>query len=179
MVSELLNGPVDDQRTYRWVAGPDSAKAAARSFARGNVRRRRWAIALLWLGAGLVMWSALGDDLDPVARILWGLAYGTVLSACAFGIGTRIGRLLNRRRFAQRLAPGTEITSRFGDTSVELAGPLSRHELAYDGVVHVERIDGWVHLRQLGSPVSVVWPGDLFPDEEIERMRSHVAARDR
>ena len=169
--------PMDDQRIYTWVADAGSAKAAARSFARGNVRRRRWAVVLMWLGAGLVMWSALGDDLAPVARILWALAYGTVLFGCAFGIGTGIGRLLNRRRFAQRLAPGTELTSRFRDTSVELAGPLSRHELFYDGVVGVERIDGWVHLRQVGSPLSVVWPGELFPEDEIERMRSHITAR--
>jgi hypothetical protein len=97
--------------------------------------------------------------------------------AGALAIGHAIGRHLARRRFATRLTPGTELTSRFGPTAVELSGPLSRHELSYDGLVRVERVDGWVHIRQLGSPVSLVWPGELFPDAELERIERLVVDR--
>ncbi|MCY4727315.1 hypothetical protein NYO98_13590 [Nocardioides sp. STR2] len=170
---------MDDTLTYRWVAGPDSARAAARSFSRGTLRRRRPRAVLvgLWLLTGLFMWTSLDADLGPVARILWALAYAAALDACAFGIGTLLGRHLTRRRLATRLGPGTELTSRFGPGTVELAGPLSRHELSYDGLTHVDRVDGWVHLHQLGSPVALVWPGELFPDEELDRMRRRIAER--
>ena len=109
--------------------------------------------------------------------MLWALAYGAVPVACALTIGFLVGRRLTRRRLATRLIPGTELTSRFGPTAVELAGPLSRHELTYDGLVEVDRVDGWVHLRQVGSPVALVWPGELFPDDELERMRTAIAGR--
>jgi hypothetical protein len=177
-----LNDAVDDEKTYTWVAGPDSARAAARSFSRGTLRRRRARVVLtvLWLLAGLFMWTSLEEDLEPLARILWALAYSSVLVICAFTIGTLVGRHLTRRRFATRLGPGTELTSHFGPTTVELTGPLSRHELSYAGLTQVDRIDGWVHLRQLGSPVALVWPGELFPDHELDRMqRAAVAARGR
>jgi hypothetical protein len=174
-----LNAPMDEETTtYRWVAGPGSARAAARSFAIGSLRRRPGLVVALWLLGGLLMWTTLSGDLAPLARVLWALAYGAVLIACALAISHAIGRHLTRRRFATRLAPGTELTSRFGPTAVELSGPLSRHELAYEGLVRVERVDDWVHLHQLGSPVALVWPGELFPDDELARMRSGIAARD-
>ena len=62
---------VDDARTYTWIADAGSAKAAARSFARGNVRRRRWVFLVLWLLAGALMWASLEDGLAPVERVLW------------------------------------------------------------------------------------------------------------
>lgn len=168
---------MDDAVTHRWVASPTSAAEAARSFARGNLRRRRGVFVALWLLAGVLMWASLEDGLGPLARVLWALAYAGVLVACALTIGVLVGRWLTRRRFGARLAPGTELTSRFSPSTVELRGPLARHELSYDGLVHVERVGGWVHIRQVGSPVSLVWPGELFPDEEIERMQAVIAAR--
>ena len=169
----------EETTTYRWVAGPGSARAAARSFTVGSLRRRAGLIVVLWLLGGVFMWTTLSDELAPLARVLWALAYGTVLIACALAVGHAIGRHLTRRRFAKRLTPGVELTSRFGPTAVELSGPLSRHELSYDGLVRVERVDGWVHLHQVGSPVALVWPGELFPDDELERMQHLVADRRR
>lgn len=168
---------MEDAVTHRWVASATSAAEAARSFARGNVRRRRGVFVGLWLLTGVLMWTSLDDGLDPVARVLWALAYAGVLITCALAIGVLVGRHLTRRRFGARLAPGTELTSRFTPSTVELRGPLARHELSYDGLVHVERVDGWVHIRQLGSPVSLVWPGELFPDSDLERMQAVIAAR--
>lgn len=167
---------MDNARTYTWVAGPDSAKAAARSFRIGALRRRRWLFVGLWLLGGVFMWTTLSEDLAPLARVLWALAYGAVLITCTLALAFALNGHLTRRRFAARLTPGTELTSRFGPDAVELRGPLSRHELTYDGLVSVERVDGWVHLRQVGSPVPVVWPGELFPDVEIERTRAAIAA---
>lgn len=168
---------VDDAKTYTWIADAGSAKAAARSFARGNVRRRRWVFLVLWLLAGALMWASLEDGLAPVERVLWALAYAAVLVACALTIGLLIGRRLTRRQLAARLAPGAELTTRFGPSSLELASPLARHELSYDGLVRVERVDGWVHIRQVGSPVSLIWPGELFPADELEQMRAAIEAR--
>lgn len=170
---------MDDARTYTWVADAGSAGAAARSFSRGAVRQPRSRIVLLasLLLAVAIMWAALDDDLGPLPRLLWALVYGAVVVACTLPLGVALGRRLTRRRFAARLAPGTRLTVRFRPTSVELTGPLSRHELSYAGLVHVERVDGWVHIRQLGSPVALVWPGELFPDDELQQMRAAVAAR--
>lgn len=168
---------MDDAVTHRWVASPTSAADAARSFARGNLRRRRAVFVVLWLLTSVPMWTSLDDGLDPVARVLWALAYAGVLVGCALTIGVLVGRHLTRRRFAARLSAGTELTSRFTPSTVELRGPLARHELSYDGLVHVERVDGWVHIRQLGSPVSLVWPGELFPDPDLRRMQDVIAAR--
>ncbi len=168
---------MEDSVTHRWVASPTSAAEAARSFARGNVRRRRGMFGGLWLLTGVPMWTSLDDGLDPVARVLWALAYAGVLVTGALTIGYLVGRHLTRRRLGARLSPGTVLTSRFTPSTVELRGPLARHELSYDGLVHVERVEGWVHIRQLGSPVSLVWPGELFPDADLERMRAVIAAR--
>ncbi len=141
------------------------------------MRRRRWVFVGLWLLFGVIMWPSLSGNLSPLARALWALAYGAVLIALTLAIAFVLDGRLTRRRFAARLSPGTELTSRFGPDAVELRGPLSRHELTYDGLVSVERVDGWVHLRQVGSPVPVVWPGELFPDDELERMRTAIAGR--
>ena len=167
---------MDDARTYTWVAGPGSARAAARSFRIGALRRRRWLFVALWLLCGVFMWTSLGADLSPLARVLWALAEGRCSITCTLGIAFALNGHLTRRRFAARLPPGTELTARFGPDAVELRGPLSRHELTYDGLVSVERVDGWVHIRQVGSPVPVVWPGELFPDAELERTRAGAAA---
>ncbi len=123
------------------------------------------------------MWTSLSEGLSPLARALWALAYGAVLIACTLAIAFALNGHLTHRRFAARLPPGTELTARFGPDAVELRGPLSRHELTYDGLVSVERVDGWVHLRQLGSPVPVVWPGELFPDAQLDRMQRLIADR--
>ena len=113
----------EDTTTYRWVAGPGSARAAARSFAVASLRRRRGLIVALWLLGGVFMWTALSGDLAPLARMLWALAYGAVLIACTLAIGFMLnGRHLTRRRFATRLVPGAELTSRFGPHAVELRG---------------------------------------------------------
>ena len=78
--------------------------------------RAGWIIAL-WLLAGVLMWTSLSDDLLPLARVLWALAYGAVLIACALAIGHAIGRHLTRRRFGSPVTlvwPGEALPRRRG-----------------------------------------------------------------
>ena len=169
---------MDEETTHRWVAGPESADSAARSLSRANLRRRRtWVVLLvLWLACGAPVAAVLDTD-STVSRLAWAYGLVTVMGVVALPVGLFIGRRATRRRFARRIGPGVELTARFGSSSLELAGPLSRHELTYAGLEHVQRVGDWVHLRQTASPVLIVWPGELFPDPELEQMQAAVAAR--
>jgi hypothetical protein len=174
-----LNGRVDEQQTYRWVADPPSAADAARSFGRAVLSRRRtWLVlAVPWLAFGPVMATALDEVSSPFARVAWGYAWITLIWVVVVPMVLGLVHWGNRRRFAVRLKPGVELTSRFGPSSVELAGPMARSELSFTGLQHVERVGDWVHLRQVASPLILVWPAALFPDHDLDRMQRAVAER--
>lgn len=162
--------------THRWVAPPAAADSAARSFVRALLRRRStWLLfGVLWLASGYVMTLALDEVVSPVTRAAWGYAWATAIWAVVLPPVLLLVHRANRRRFGARLGPGTELTSRFGPSSVVLAGPMSRSELTFAGLEHVEPVGGWVHLRQVASPVILIWPGDLFPEHELARMQQAV-----
>lgn len=172
---------MDHVVTRRWVASPTAAEHAARSHLRARLgNRRSWLfLAVLWLVSGLGL-SIVTDEAPSVAgRAAWGYASVTVIWLFVLPVVLWLTHRANRRRFGVRLGPGAELTSRFGPSSVELAGELSRSELAFADLEHVERVGGWVHLRQVGSPLTLIWPGDLFPDRELDRMRQAITERRR
>lgn len=170
---------MDERHTYRWVADRSSAADAARSFGRGARRRRGlWAwLAVVTLLVGVYVSTGIDARLSPAARLAWGVAWAAAFGALATAVVWAVVGRLNRRWFRQRLRPGDELTSSFGPTALELGSPLSRHELRYEGLDSVQRVGDWVHLRQVGSRVTMLWPAALFPDEELDRLRQVVARR--
>ena len=170
---------MDERQTYRWVADRSSAADAARSFGRGARRRRGlWALlVVVTLLVAVYVSTGIDASLPTAVRLAWGLAWAaasTVLATCVVWV---VAGRLNLRYFRKRLRPGVELTSSFGPTAVELDGPLSRHELRHEGLESVKRVGNWVHLRQVGSRVTTIWPAALFPDDELDRLRHVVAER--
>lgn len=172
---------MDQAVTHSWVASPTSAEHAARSHLRARLgNRRSWLfLAVLWAASGLGMALVTDEAPSSAGRAVWGFTSVTTIWVLVLPVVLWLTHRANRRRFGVRLAPGAELTSRFGPSSVELAGELSRSELAFADLEHVERVGGWVHLRQVGSPLTLVWPGELFPDHELDRMRQVVTERSR
>jgi hypothetical protein len=128
----------------------------------------------LWLLTGVPMWTSLDDGLHPVARVLWALAYAGVLVTGALTIGYLVGRHLTRRRLGARLSPGTVLTSRFTPSTVELRGPLARHELSYDGLVHVERVE-LQHVRRSRQAAAAMLPRTTQYRQTRDRAELHCA----
>lgn len=172
---------MDERHTYRWVADRSSATDAARSF--GRVARRRpgfWAyLVLVTLATGAYVSTGMDASLPLAARLAWGLAWAAGFGALATCVVWLVVGRMNRRAFRKQLRPGIELTSSFGPTAVELGGPLSRHELRHEGLESVRRVGEWVHLRQVGSRVTAIWPAALFPDDELDRLRQVAAERSR
>ena len=127
------------------------------------------------LVAGISLSAGIDESLPAAARLAWGLVWSVLLVLVATVVVWIVVGRLNRRYFRKRLKPGVELTSSFGPTALELDSPLSRHELRHAGLESVQRIGGWVHLRQVGSRVTMLWPAALFPDHELDRLQQAVA----
>lgn len=175
----LLTEVVDQQpRTYRWVADDTSVHSAARAFQRAAVRRPRWWLRLLLIEVVLayLIADAFGSHHGRGGRVVFGLVEAllpTMLIAMAILGATQRATV---RRLLPRLTPGVALESSFGPTSIELRGPRSETTLPFRDLDSIARDGEWVRIAVRGSPDLAIWPGALFPPDELERVREGIGA---
>lgn len=165
--------------TGRWVATRRSAGEAARAALGLTLRSARWWVFVV--AVQLVFALLLGLTFDERhgtwTRVLWGTVYAIVPTLAVVSLGLGLAFLLNRRAFARRLPEGRVLESAFEAHALRLRGPWAETRLSFDGIASVRRSGDWVFLQQIGSPVPVVWPAELFPAADLDRLRRSISGR--
>jgi hypothetical protein len=168
----------DPTMTHRWVATADSASRAAGAYAGLVARRPR-----LWVSMGVVglaygmLLALLGNHRGLADRVAWGVVFGAVSTAVLMCLVLALvyGRTLRQCR--RQLRPGVVLESSFGPDAVHLRGPWVEARIQVAGLASVSRRGPWVFVKQRNSPVTSLWPGELFPADELARLRAGIAAR--
>ncbi len=161
--------------TNRWVADRGAAGRAATALLVQELRRGRltffFVVTTVGLTVLLMTAGRTSSDHNLVLAFLSSLALTTFLFGSAIGIA----HLQRRRVMKDQLPPGLERTSRFGPDFVVLEGPSTRTTLQFDGFVRLEVVRGWVLLRQRDRNVQLIVPVELFPRDDLGRLRLVLA----
>jgi hypothetical protein len=161
--------------TRVWVADTSSARRAATALLIQELRRGRLILLGTLLTAGLmVLLLTAGrteDDHRPLFALLFSLAVIGGLVACAVGI-SQWQRL---RVMRAQLPPGHRFEARFGPDHLVLTSEWSESTLHFDGYREVTVIRGWVLLRHRATRVQGMLPLELFPPDDLARLRLVVA----
>lgn len=167
----------DITTTQRWVAGHDSGREAAGEFVRVLARRPRfWGlVAAIEVAYALLLAVSLDDRYGPLERALWGIVYALVPTACAVALILGLSYLLNRRRFRRRMPEGAVMEAGIGERSLILRSPWAEHTLSFEGLSDVVTSGGWVFLKQKAVPMWAIWPADLFPPDDLARLRRNIS----
>ena len=170
---------MDEPRTYRWVASHGSADEAADSYTRVTRRSRgtRRFLVTLWIIYSAVFFTLFTGVESPLARTGAAVGGGAVCIVLLLAVILPLGRTRHRRQFRRQLPPGLELTSQFAAEHVELGSPQTSVRVAYTGFESISREGNWVHARYVGSPITLVYPADLFPDRELARLTVILSTR--
>jgi hypothetical protein len=171
----------DTTKVRRWVGGPDSAGEAAQEFVKVLVRQPWWwgLVALVEVGCALLLGLSFDDQFGPLERALWGAVYALVPTLCVVVFVLTLGYFVNRRRFRERIREGVVLEASLGERSLTLRSPWAEHALSFDGLSKVLRSGDWIFLKQRGVPIWAVWPAELFPPEDLARLRRGIAGQQR
>jgi hypothetical protein len=161
--------------TQRWVADRSAARRVSTAMLLRELRRGRLLVftAAILLGLTVLFLAAGKTDSDhnPVLAFLFSLG----LTAFLVGGSIAIAQVQRRRIFRSQLPPGLELTSRFGPDYVVMTTPWSESRMEFDGFTEVEVEHGWVLLLQRHRKVRVAFPLELFPPDDLARLRMVVA----
>lgn len=176
----------DDAATRRYsVVATDQHLDA---MARLSATPRLWG-PVVWLGVPVALWLGLllSSSLMPAAvrqRLpLMGLSVLVLGGAIGWLMAVYLRRTV-RRRMRRALEEGgwhvgSEHEAVFSDTGFTLSGPASEMADRYDHFSWVLERDGAVLLRRRESRAPVLSVAELFPPQELERVRRGIAdARD-
>jgi hypothetical protein len=152
---------------YAFTTGPSTISVLARAWLGHSVRQRSTVItyAIVFVVVGVaVLASASSIDI------------GTVLGACVAGTFPVIfclaaSYIKTRRSLTRVLPPGAVLQTGFGERALVTASPTGSSRLNYSALRSIVSRGPAVFLRINGSPVTNIFPRELFPDPEIHRVR--------
>ena len=168
---------VDDpgSETNRWVADRSAAGRAATALLVQELRRGRVVLAFAATTLGLTLLLMTAGRTSSDHNVVLAFLSSFALTAFLFGSAIGIAHLQRRRGLRAQLVPGLELTSRFGPDFVVLGAPSSETTMQFDGFVRLEVVRGWVLLRQRHRKVQVMFPVELFPRDDLGRLRLVLA----
>jgi hypothetical protein len=160
---------------HHWVADRSAARRAATAMLVRELRHGRLpffaAASLIGLTLLFLIAGKTEEDHDPSLAFLFALGLTAFLVGCSVGIA----QLQRRKIFRSQLPPGLELTSRFGPDYLVLITPWAEVRMMFDGFAAVEVERGWVMLLQRGRRVRSLYPQELFPADDLARLRLVVA----
>jgi hypothetical protein len=106
----------------------------------------------------------------PLALAGYGLAGFVLLIAVVMGIGF----LIERRRFSDRIPPGSEFAVGFRADTILMRSPMDTAEVAFSQYQTVEETGDFVVLRQRASRAINFLPRECFTDESLAFLRSKI-----
>lgn len=161
------------------VATATTASEMARAGLRWRFRqpRVRRTLVIGWILLTLLWSTAYDDDLSVASRLLSAGLFAGLFVVIVTIVMIPLGYVITRRNVAEICAPGTVMRSGFGSHDYVISNPMSSSRISYQGVRSIEVHDRFVFVRLVGSPLTRIYPSELFPPEEVERVAEVVAHR--
>jgi hypothetical protein len=159
----------------RWVATPSSARTAATALLIRELRRARvfvlGAVLTVLLAVLLVTVGRTEQDRRPLSALA--ISLGCIAFLVAIAIAS--AHLQRLRHLRAQLPPGLEMASQFGDDFMVLHRRWSQATLDFTGFAALEIVHGWVFLVRRESKTAVMVPEQLFPHDDLARLRVVIA----
>jgi hypothetical protein len=105
-------------------------------------------------------------------RLGWSLVFAIVPTLLLVALVNALTYRMTARGARIRLPEGSVLETTFDDDDFVVSGPLSVQRIRYRGVQSVHRQGDFVFLRQVGTNVVNAFPGEVFPDEAVDRIRA-------
>ena len=160
--------------TRRFVATADTPVRLARAFVAWRLRQwKPWVqYALVLLVFTTVFLSGMDRRFSLPTRIGWSLVFAILPTLVLVALFNLVTYLRTARAARVRLPEGSVLEATFGDDDFEVSGPLSDLRIRYRAVESVRRHGDFVFLRQVGTNVVNAFPGEVFPEEAVARIRA-------
>jgi hypothetical protein len=135
--------------------------------------RLRYFAAAFLIGLTLLLLAAgrTADDHNPSWAFLFALACTAFLVGCSVALS----QAQRRRVFRAQLPPGLEVTTRFGPDYLVMTTQWAEVRTMFDAFASLEVERGWVILLQRQRRVRSVFPQELFPADDLARLRMVIA----
>ena len=98
----------------------------------------------------------------------WQLVFVPIPLAIVLGVALRFSIV---RQVHRNLPVGTVLTTRFAEDALVLADGLVTSTIDYSLIREVEMDGEWVIVRSTRSGRAGFWPSQVFPKEELDRVR--------
>jgi hypothetical protein len=152
---------------YAFTAGPSTISVLARAWLGHSVRQRSTVITYV-----IVFVVVAAATLASASSINIGTALG------AFVIGTFpvifclvVSYVRTRRSLTRVLSAGVVLQTGFGELALVTASPNGYSRLNYSALRSIVSRGPAVFIRINGSPVTNIFPRELFPEHELQRVR--------
>jgi hypothetical protein len=160
--------------TERFVVRADTGQMMARVWLADRLRTKRlWVLlTLIYLCVAAILLSGMDPDFRLWVRIVWAAIFALVPLAILVAALAVMVYVMTLRNARTRLVVGSLLEAGFGPDALVVKNPLSESRIRYDGITSVRRRGEFVLLRQVGMPVTSVYPAALFPDDALDRIRA-------
>jgi hypothetical protein len=111
-----------------------------------------------------------------LAAVLVGWPWLIISVVLSVLLARRVYRNINRQ-FASLREPGARIRTKFDDTSMILATPLTQRTIDFTQIASVEHRAGVVILHDRGDGAYVVVPEEVISGSTLERIRASIQPR--
>jgi heme/copper-type cytochrome/quinol oxidase subunit 4 len=158
--------------THRFVADSETGPKMARAFVgRAHRMKRQWIAYVLFLVLfTLLFLTGMDVRYSLQTRLVWAVMFAlvpTLLLAVVISLLAYV-RLIRGARI--RVFPGAVLESGFGEDAMVLRNPVSEVRINYAAIKSVTPGGEFVFMRQLGLPLTSIYPRELFPDAAIARI---------
>jgi hypothetical protein len=165
-----MNGSVP--YTHRFVADSETGRQMARAFV-GHAHRmkRQWMAYALFLALfALIFLVGMDVRLSLQTRLFWAVVFALVPTVLLAVLISLLGYVRLIRGARVRVFPGAVLESGFGEDALVLRNPVSEVRINYAAIKSVTRHGEFVFMRQLGVPLTSIFPQALFPEDAIVRI---------
>ncbi|MCW2529893.1 MAG: hypothetical protein JWM76_4753 [Pseudonocardiales bacterium] len=108
-----------------------------------------------------------------LAAVLFGWPFLIIAVVLPLLLARRVHRSINRQ-FASLREPGATIRTKFDDTSMILATPLTQRTIDFAQIASVEQRDGVVILADRDDGAYIVVPDEVISASTLQRIRACI-----
>jgi hypothetical protein len=151
---------------YSFTAGPNTISELAWAWLGHHLRQRSTiAVYVLFVVTGA---TVLATSSSFTIKTVLG-AFVVALFPMAFVL---LANYVRTRRFLTRvLRDGVVLQTGFGESALVTAGPNGSSQLNYSALRSIVSRGPAVFIRLNGSPLTSIFPRELFPEHELQRVR--------
>lgn len=170
---------MDEEIAYqhRYVASAQTARQLARAYVDHLFRRRQTLVlfAAVFVLLAAIFLLSMDASYALGTRIGWALALAvvpTVIFALAIAM---LSYARTVKSAATRVFDGAVLESGFGTDELVLRNPVASSRIQFRAIRSIDVRGEEVFMRQHGVPLVSVFPRELFPDQQLARIRRAAA----